>query len=67
MKGGRSQWAYLIAVPTSNCGAAADIGEVHDIPLCLPAVSRNQAIGAVGAAHDGEGAGDIIVIHVVGD
>jgi len=36
-----------LGVPACNVAAAADIGEVLNGALCLPAVTRDQAVGAL--------------------
>lgn len=66
-RGSLSRNSYLVAVPAGDGGAAADVGEVGDVALRLPAVARGEAVGAVGAADGGEGAGGVVVAGVVGD
>lgn len=52
-------------VPSSDGLDAADVGEPWDITLCLPGVVRLEAVGAVGAGDEIEGAGVEIVAAVI--
>lgn len=60
-------WTYRGAVPASNSLNAADVGELLDLLLGLPAVPSDEAVGAVGAADRRQGAGAVIVASVVGN
>lgn len=54
-------------VPAADLLDAADVGEVLDLRLEVPAVLGDEAVGAVGARDDGERAVGVIVASVVGD
>lgn len=54
-------------VPTGYGLGAADVGELWDVALGLPAVPSDQAVLAVGASDGGKRSGGLIVSGVVGD
>lgn len=54
-------------VPAGHGLDAADVGEVRDLRLEVPVVLGHEAVGAVGAGDDGEGAVAVVVAGVVGD
>lgn len=54
-------------VPAGHLLDAADVGEVPDLRLEVPAVLGDEAVCAVGAGDDGHGAVGVVVAGVVGD
>lgn len=59
--------AALGRVPAGDGLGSADVGELGDGALRLPALAGNEAVLAVGARHGGQGAGAVVVAGVVGD
>lgn len=58
---------HVGGAPAGNGVRAADVGELGDGTLRLPAVLGDQAVDTVGARDSGQGAAGVVVAGVVGD
>lgn len=54
-------------VPAGDGGGTANVGEVRDLALGVPAVLGDEPVDAVGAGEGGERASGLVVAGVVGD
>lgn len=54
-------------VPAGDGLGTANVGEFGDVALLVPALSRDETVGAVGAGDDGERAVAVVVARVEGD